>query len=222
MDTNLIKKVLSILIKHYKDYSRDNLNDPVDELIRTVLSQNTTDVNSDRAFTRLKTQFPVWDMILENGIEGELVEVIRPAGLGPTKAKRIISIIKEIKSREGRICLDRLRGMLDDEVLLYLTSIKGVGAKTAYCVMAFSFGRDLSPVDTHIYRVASRLDILPKGINKEKAHKLLNEVLPFGKRLVSHFALINHGRQICRARKPQCANCRVNKYCNYYKYINKI
>jgi endonuclease-3 len=222
MGINLIKKVLSILIEYYKGYSRENLSDPVDELIRTVLSQNTTDINSDRAFERLKVRFPKWNMLLNDSIESELVDIISPAGLGPTKAKRIIGIIGEIRKREGAISLDRLRYIVDNEALSYLMSIKGVGAKTAYCVMAFSFGRDLSPVDTHVHRVASRIGILPEKVSKEKAHKLLNDILPEGMRLKAHFALINHGRQICRARKPQCARCIVSKYCNYYKYINRI
>ncbi|MGQ9706279.1 MAG: endonuclease III domain-containing protein [bacterium] len=221
MNVKIINKIISILIEHYKNYSRDNLPCPVDELIRTVLSQNTTDLSSNRVFNLLKARFPTWEMVLEDGIESELKDIIRPAGLGPTKAERIIGILNQIKKREGVISLDRLRDMTDDTAISYLTDIKGIGAKTAYCVMAFSFGRDLSPVDTHVHRVATRIGILPEKVNIDKAHRLLNEVLPVGKRLMSHFALINHGRKVCRAKKPICVICPIIKHCNYCKYIEK-
>ena len=217
MEKKYIEKIVETLIDEYGALERENLADPLDELIRTITSQNTTDRLSDKVFKSLKERFPRWDMLLaSDGVKGEVEEVIRPAGLAPTKAERIIGIIRTIREREGSITLDRLREMPDDEVVSYLISMKGVGLKTAYCVLAFSLSRDVSPVDTHIHRVSTRIGIIPDDTTREKAHYILNDMLPEGRRYLAHLAMIKHGRIVCKARKPQCSDCCVKIHCDYY------
>ena len=186
----------------------------VDEIVATVLSQHTSDVNSERAFGQLKAEFASWEQVL--GATGERVaDAIRCGGIADQKARRIQQILAAIADREGRLDLRRLNGLTDQEVTDYLLTLPGVGPKTAACVLAFSMGRAAFPIDTHVHRVATRLGWLPAGTPADRAHRLLGPRVPPDIRYDLHVALITHGRTICRAQRPRCEECVLRDVCAY-------
>jgi endonuclease-3 len=179
--------------------------DPLDELILTVLSQNTSDANRDRAFAGLKARFKTWDEVVDAPTE-ELADAIRPGGIANVKAERIHRILNEIENREGKLDLARLAKLTDEEVAEYLSSLPGVGPKTVACVLVFSLGRAAFPIDTHVHRIAGRLGWIDRKLSAEKAHQTLSPRVPPELRYDLHVALIDHGRTICLARNPRCTD----------------
>lgn len=186
--------------------------DPIEELVLTILSQNTSDTNRDRAFAALREGYPTWEALAE-AREADLIRVIRPGGLANTKAPRILAVLREIRARDGGLRLDWMRGAPDEEIIDYLVSLPGVGRKTAACVLAFSLERPAIPVDTHVHRVATRLGLLPARTSAERAHDALDEAIPPRLRVPMHVALIRHGRAICKAARPRCETCPVRDLC---------
>jgi len=186
----------------------------VDELIATVLSQHTSDRNSERAFAGLKAAFPAWEQVLGAPPEA-LADVIRSGGIADQKARRIQRILAAIRDREGRIDLGRLRGLDDAAVEEYLTSLPGVGPKTAACVLVFAMGRAAFPVDTHVHRIALRLGWLPPRTTAAAAHQVLTPAVPPAIRYDLHLALITHGREVCKAQRPRCGACVLRDRCAY-------
>jgi endonuclease-3 len=184
---------------------------PLDELIKTILSQNTNDLNRDRAFRALKARCPEWKDALSLP-PGELARIIAPAGLGPTKGERIRDLLNSIYSNEREGLPDLCR-MNPAEGLEYLTGFKGVGPKTASCVLLFSCGVPVFPVDTHIYRVAGRLGLLPEGADRIKAHDVLGALFKPEHYLELHLNLIRLGREVCKSRRPACRNCPLQEKC---------
>ena len=180
----------------------------------TVLSQNTSDVNSDRAFAGLRARFPDWETVARAPV-GAVADAIRVGGLAQLKAPRIQHILATIEEREGRIDLGRLEGLPDAEVEAYLRSLPGVGRKTAACVLVFSLGRPAFPVDTHVHRVTGRLGWVPEAATADAAYDLLAEAVPPDVRYELHLALVIHGRTVCRARAPACGDCPVLTVCAY-------
>jgi endonuclease III len=178
----------------------------LDQLVGTVLSQHTSDVNSGRAFARLKARFPAWEQAA-HAPAGEIEDAIRCGGLARQKARRIKEILDAVDEREGRVDLSRLHDLDDPAAEAYLTSLPGVGVKTAACVLAFSMGRAAFPVDTHVHRVVTRLGWIPAGTTADKAYRLLAPRVPAGIRYDLHLALIRHGRTVCLARRPRCEEC---------------
>lgn len=186
----------------------------IDELVATVLSQHTSDINSERAFGKLKATFPGWDEVAD--APPDLVaDAIRSGGIAVRKTARIQRILATIEEREGRIDLDRLHGLDDAGVEAYLTSLPGVGPKTAACVLVFSMGRAAFPIDTHVHRIAIRLGWIPAGTTAERAHRLLTPQVPPGIRYDLHMALITHGRTVCRAPSPRCPECPLRDLCPF-------
>jgi endonuclease III len=186
----------------------------LDELVATVLSQHTSDRNSDRAFASLKERFPEWRDVLA-APAGAVADAIRMGGIADQKAVRIRRILAIVAEREGRLDLSRLHELDDAQVEAYLTSLPGVGPKTAACVLAFSMGRAAFPVDTHVHRVVTRLGWLPAGSTAEQAHALLRELVPADIRYDLHLALIAHGRGVCRPRRPACEVCVLRPRCAF-------
>ncbi|MGH3344004.1 MAG: endonuclease III domain-containing protein [Carbonactinosporaceae bacterium] len=184
----------------------------VDELIATVLSQHTSDRNTERAFAGLKARFPSWEAVVD-APTSEVADAIRSGGLADAKAPRIQRMLAAIEEREGAIDLVRLDELSDAEVEGYLTALPGVGPKTAACVLTFSMGRAAFPVDTHVHRLALRLGWLPPGATAEKAHRVLGPRVPPGIRYELHMALIKHGRTVCRAQRPRCPECVLRDLC---------
>ncbi len=195
--------------------------DPVDLLVETILSQNTSDVNSIRAFGRLKSAYPDYNMLL-SAPENEISEHIRIGGLPDIKAHRIKGALLRIKEDAGSIDLSFLKGMDKDAARDYLLSIPGVGPKTASVVLLFAFGMPFMPVDTHVYRVSRRLGLVPEDTNIEKAESILEEITPPDKYLTLHLNLIRHGRLICKARDPKHDQCSLWPICDYYQRATSL
>jgi endonuclease III len=186
--------------------------DPLEELLLTVLSQNTSDVNRDRAYASLRRRFRTWER-LAAASEEDVADAIRPGGLANTKAPRILAILKAIKERQGRLDLGWLQDASDEDVRTYLTSLPGVGPKTAACVLAFSLDRPALPVDTHVFRVANRLGYLPPKTGATAAHRLMEELVPARLRVSMHVGLIRLGREICKPGRPRCEICPLQDLC---------
>jgi endonuclease-3 len=186
----------------------------IDEVVATVLSQHTSDINSERAFAQLKATFPSWEQVA--GAPAELVaDAIRCGGIADQKARRIQQILAAIEEREGSLDLGRLHDLDDAAAEAYLRSLPGVGPKTAACVLTFSMGRPAIPVDTHVHRVATRLGWLPPNTTAGRAHGLLARRVPPAIRYDLHVAMITHGRTVCRAQRPRCETCVLRDLCAY-------
>jgi endonuclease-3 len=219
-----LRLILGRLNRSYGRPSHARGGDPLDSLIGTVLSQNTTDVNSGRAFAQLKARFPNWESVLD-ARPNRIATAIRSGGLGDIKARRIKRILRQIEEDRGRLDLSFLRRMPLGEARDYLTDLPGVGPKTAACVLLFSLHRAAFPVDTHVLRVSRRLGLIRPKTTMERAHEIF-EVLfegsasrDGGKRwssqamLALHLGLVRHGRQICAARRPRCDICPLFEIC---------
>lgn len=190
--------------------------DAVSELVLTILSQNTADTNSFRAFTALRARYATWDEVLAAPTD-ELVDVIRPGGLAPTKGPRIQHVLAEARAAtNGTWDLSFLDTMPLREARDWLVSLPGIGRKTAAIILLFNFGRPALPVDTHVHRVATRLGMLPPRTPLERAHDLLEEVLEPDEMYPFHVELIRHGRDTCRAPRPICGLCPLTDACAYY------
>lgn len=207
-----VRAILRRLQKRYGQLVPPRAVDPLEELILTVLSQHTSDLNADRAFTALRSAFPTWDDVAA-APTATVADTIRSGGLADTKSPRIQAILEEVHEREGSYDLARLRSLSDDEVRAYLTSLPGIGPKTAAVVLSFALGRDAIPVDTHVYRVATRLGLVPASASAERADRLLHDLVPEGLRTPLHVALIRLGREICKAPTPRCRSCPLKDLC---------
>jgi endonuclease-3 len=183
--------------------------DPLDELILTVLSQNTSDVNSFRAFESLRSRYPTWDRVAR-ARASSVANAIRPGGLANVKAPRILAILREIGPPYD---LSWMRTATDAEVREYLLALPGVGPKTAAVVLAFSLGRSALPVDTHVLRTAARLGLVPPKATADAAHAILEALVPPGLRVEMHVGLIRLGREICRPGRPKCEDCPLVDLC---------
>ncbi len=191
---------------------------PVDELVSTILSQSTSDSNRDRGFNALKERYPDWESVMMAPVE-EITDTIRPAGLANQKAPRIQAALKRIEEDRGELELDFLADIPLDEALAWLTSMNGVGRKTASIVMLFSFDRPAFPVDTHVHRVTGRLGLIGPKVTADKAHQILENMGRPDTYYSMHLNLIQHGRQICSARNPKCDNCPLSGECDYFKRV---
>src|SRR5215472_15694034 len=193
----------------------------LDEVVATVLSQHTSDVNSERAFARLKQRFPSWQQVAD--APAPLVaDAIRCGGIADQKARRIQQILAAIEEREGRIDLGRLHDLDDEAAAAYLESLPGVGPKTAACVLVFSMGRAAFPVDTHVHRVAIRLGWVPATATADKTYRLLAPRVPPDVRYDLHVELITHGRTVCRAQRPRCGECVLRDLCVYGRHRRDV
>jgi endonuclease III len=208
-----VREIYRRLSRHFGPLGPPRRLDPLEELIVTVLSQNTSDVNRDRAYAAMRARFPTWED-LARADPAELASAIRPGGLANIKAPRILSILHEISDREGgSLDLSWMRRTQADGVRDYLTSLPGVGPKTAACVLAFSLGRPALPVDTHVHRVARRLGFFDDRIDAGRAHLIMEELVPARLRVRMHVGLIRLGRTICRAGRPACQVCPLQDLC---------
>lgn len=186
--------------------------DPLEELILTVLSQHTSDANSERAYAALCKRFPTWDAVVRARTR-TVADTIRSGGLANTKAARIRAILREIHQREGSFDLSWMRNSPDDEVVAYLRSLPGVGPKTVAVVQAFALGRPTIPVDTHVHRVSRRLGLVPQKASAEVAHRILEDVVPSRLKVGMHVGLITLGREVCKAGRPRCEECPLAEVC---------
>src|SRR5215210_4271855 len=192
--------------------------DVLDMLVAVILSQATSDANSDRTYDALKKKFPTWDAVLR-AREQTLVETIRPGGLANQKAAVIRGLLREVKGRHGSFDLSSLRGLPAAEAVSYLASFRGVGPKTAACTLLFACGVEVFPLDTHIFRILRRVGLIPAKCSDQFAHEVMNRLVPAGKFYSFHVNLIRHGRQLCRPRDPLCERWPGVEYCDYGQII---
>jgi endonuclease-3 len=188
---------------------------PLAELVQTILSQNTSDINTERAFAGLWARFGAWPAILE-APTSEVADAIRSGGLADIKAPRIQGVLASIKADRGGLdnrSLDFLARLPLEEARAYLTSLNGVGPKTAACVLLFALGMPALPVDTHVHRVSKRLGLIGPKIAAEPAHRLLEAMMPQGEMFDAHMLLIRHGRVLCKALRPRCGECPLADVC---------
>ena len=212
-------RVAQIVRRLLREYPPDHparpqakAKDPLSELVFTTLSQNTSDLNRDRAWASMKRTFPTWKDVL-SARTSDLERAIAVGGLAKTKAPRIQAILREVIEREGRPSLARLKRMSDEEVVTYLETLPGIGPKTIACVLAFSLGRPRLPVDTHVQRVGSRLGIFEARAGARAAQSAIEAAVPPLDRVETHLALIAHGRTTCTALRPACDRCVLADVC---------
>jgi endonuclease III len=203
------------LVEYYGFPEWRNPLPPLDELVSTILSQNTNDNNRDRAFQALRDRFPTWETVRDAPAEA-VIEAIRPAGLANQKGPRIQAVLREITAERGELNLEFLREMETEEAHNWLMRFKGVGPKTTAIVLLFSLGKPAFPVDTHIYRVSGRLGLRPQNMNADQAHVHLEALFPPEAYYPAHLNLIRLGREICQARNPNCPVCPLQDLCAYY------
>jgi endonuclease III len=188
----------------------------IDELVSCILSQNTTDINRDRAFDALKAHYSTWQDVID-APTNELIDTIRSAGLSNQKAPRIQEVLRYIQLERGEFNIDFLADMPPNEAKTWLTNLNGIGPKTAAIVLCFSFNQPAFPVDTHIHRVGQRIGFLPEGISADNAHPVMEAIVPPDDYYAFHINMIQHGRSICKARMPQCQICPITALCDYYQ-----
>jgi endonuclease-3 len=214
--TNPSKRAVQIHEKLLEAFGEPTWRNPlpaVDELVSTILSQNTNDVNRDRAFNALTAKFATWESVRDASAD-EVVSAIRPAGLANQKGPRIQQVLRQITEERGDLDLSFLKDLPLEEARSWLTKFNGVGPKTAAIVLCFSLGRPAFPVDTHIYRVSGRIGLRPAAMTVEQAHPHLEAVFPPETYYAAHLNLIRLGREICHARKPECPKCPIRKLCD--------
>ncbi len=185
---------------------------PLDGLIGTVLSQHTSDVNSDAAFASLKRAFPTWQACMTAPAE-RVEHVIRCGGLARQKTRSIQAILRSLHADRSRLSLEFLRRWPMERARAYLRALAGVGPKTAACVLLFNLGKPALPVDTHVHRVSWRLGLIPDDASAEDAHQILEPACPPKQVYAFHILLIRHGRQVCKARNPRCRQCVLADIC---------
>ena len=193
---------------------------PLDQLISTILSQNTNDANSERAFQALRAAFPTWEQVRDAPPQA-VIAAIRSAGLANQKGPRIQAVLGEITAQRGELSLDFLAGWSAEDAQRWLLQFHGVGHKTAAIVLLFSLGKPAFPVDTHVQRVSGRLGLRPAGMNAEKAHAHLAALFPPESYYAVHMNLIRLGREVCHARRPDCPNCPLKAACDYFAGLNR-
>ena len=209
-----VRAVNDALEAHFGVPVRQGASDPLTSLIVTLLSQNTNDVNRDRAYASLRERFPTWERVRVASPQA-IAEAIRVGGLSRQKSVRIKRILQWVKERYGALSLDAIQDMPTQDVFELLGALPGVGLKTVSVLLAFACGRDVFPVDTHVHRISGRLGFVPANASAEKTHRLMADLVPKGKAYSFHINLLKFGRTLCKARRPCCSECFIVKHCLY-------
>ncbi len=215
-NADAVRRKLSAVIKRLEHaYGRPKVKpqaEPLGALVKTILSQNTSDLNSDRAYASLREAFPVWEKLL-TARPARVERAIRRGGLAKQKAGRILAILKKIKRERGRLSLRFIHKMETQAAVAWLIAFKGIGLKTACVVLAFACARDIFPVDTHVERVSQRLGLVPAKASADKVHLLLDPVIPKGRKQSLHLNMIRLGRELCKAQRTKCQECFLRQVC---------
>ncbi|MGE5464444.1 MAG: endonuclease III domain-containing protein [Syntrophothermus sp.] len=220
----LAKRAIQIherLIEFYGEPIWRNPLPAIDELVSTILSQNTNDINRDRAFNALRARFKTWHEV-RDAEEMDVINAIRPAGLANQKGPRIQQVLRSITEERGNLDLSFLGDLPVEEAKAWLTKFNGVGPKTAAIVLCFSLGKPAFPVDTHVYRVTGRIGLRPERMTVEQAHPHLESLFQPDTYYAAHLNIIRLGREICRARKPYCEKCPIIDLCDYGRAVSGI
>jgi endonuclease-3 len=207
-----IDQIVRLLRQEHGPRSWKPKRDPMSTLVATVLSQNTSDVNSERAFDSLMAAFGGWEAVADAS-PSEISRSIRAGGLAEIKARRIKNMLQEVGRERGGFDLDFLGSFSLAEAKAWLMKLPGVGPKTAACVLLFSLGRPALPVDTHVFRVARRLGLLHSKVSAGQAHEILENLIPAGQVYEFHLNMVEHGRKVCKAQRPRCHLCVLRELC---------
>jgi len=210
----LVRYITQNLEATYGVPINDSPFDPLDELILTILSQATTDTNSRRAFEKLKQRFPDWESA-RRAHPSSIAVAIKSGGLANAKSVAIKNALNEIKTRRGELDLSFLQTAPIEDARKFLTSLAGVGPKTAACVLLFACNREIFPMDTHILRITRRIGLVPEKFSDYQSHERMEKLVPPKKHYSLHVNLIRHGRQICRPQNPKCDKCSLIEHCDY-------
>lgn len=187
-------------------------HDPLSELVAVILSQNTSDANSGRAFNSLRSRFHTWEEVAEADTVS-IENAIKSGGLSRIKAARIKKILFTIMKQNGSLNLDFLGELPLHEAKAWLDELPGVGPKTVACVLLFAFGKPVFPVDTHVFRLSKRLGLIRNDVSANQAHRILGQIVPDEKVYQLHMNMVEHGRKICKAQRPYCDQCILDKMC---------
>lgn len=209
-------KIHERLLEFYGEPTWRNPLPAIDELVSTILSQNTNDINRDRAFNALRSRFSTWEQVRDANVR-DIVEAILPSGLANQKGPRIQQVLRSITEERGSLDLSFLKDLSVDEARNWLTRFNGVGPKTAAIVLCFSLDMPAFPVDTHVYRVTGRIGLRPEKMTVEQAHPHLESLFPPETYYAAHLNIIRLGREICQARRPRCEECPIRLLCDYGK-----
>ena len=207
-------KIHERLLEFYGEPIWRNPLPAIDELVSTILSQNTNDINRDRAFNALRARFSTWEQVRDANVV-DVVEAIRPSGLANQKGPRIQAVLRSITEERGSLDLSFLKELSVEEARKWLTKFNGVGPKTAAIVLCFSLDMPAFPVDTHVYRVTGRIGLRPEKMTVEQAHPHLESLFPSETYYAAHLNIIRLGREICQARRPRCDECPIRLLCDY-------
>lgn len=217
-----LARIASILRKTYgARQPQRRWDNPLDSLIHTLLSQNTTAANCERAYTHMRQRFQTWEAVAEAPLK-DLITAIRSGGLANIKAVRIKALLEEIWKMQGHFDLSFLRDLSDEEVRAYLGRFKGIGSKTVACVLLFNLGRPAFPVDTHVFRVCRRLGLLDSQPSPEKAQEYLESQVRPRDCHALHVHLVEHGRAVCKAHHPACDKCSLSALCAHARRMDSV
>lgn len=213
-DEKPVRYIIQNLERAYGVPANERASDPLDMLVKIILSQATSDTNSDRTFATLKKRFPTWDAVLR-AREATIADAIRSGGLANQKAVVIKSVLRQIKEERGTLDLNFLHEFSAEEAVQYLARFRGIGPKTIACTMLFACRKEVFPLDTHIFRILRRVGLIPQKCTDTRAHEIMNRIVPPGKFYSFHVNLVRHGRKLCRPRDPLCERCPIIEYCDY-------
>ncbi|GAC1364143.1 MAG: endonuclease III [Ktedonobacteraceae bacterium] len=220
--------VYELLVETYGAPHNEPDYDPLGGLVGTILSQHTSDINSGRAYQQLIATFPTWEEVRDAPTH-LVADAVRSGGLANIKARRIQDVLHDLTERQeadkypgplGDYLLHTLEGKQPEESWRYLRSFSGVGPKTAACVLMFNLNKPVLPVDTHVHRTSMRLGLIGPKVNADQAHTLFAKVTPPEWVYPLHVNLITHGRRVCHAQRPACAECTLYKECAYVGSVN--
>lgn len=209
-----LRYIVQNLERAYGVPRNERASDPLDMLIKIILSQATSDTNSHRTFAALKERFPSWDDALR-ARTSTIAATIRSGGLSNQKAKVIKEVLRQIKEEHGSLDLNFLHDFDAGAAVAYLKQFRGIGPKTIACTLLFACRKEVFPLDTHIFRVLRRVGLIPQKCTDQRAHEIMNRIVPEGKFYSFHVNIIRHGRALCRPREPLCERCPIVEYCDY-------
>ncbi len=209
-----VRYIIQNLERTYGVPENRRASDPLDMLVKIILSQATSDTNSERTFAALKKRFPVWDSLLR-ARASTIAATIRSGGLANQKAAVIKDLLRQIKEEHDTLDLNFLHDLSSEEATRYLSQFRGIGPKTIACTLLFACLKEVFPLDTHIFRILRRVGLIPQSCTDRRAHEIMNTIVPTGKFYSFHVNLIRHGRSLCRPRDPLCEHCPIVEYCDY-------
>ncbi|OLE52749.1 MAG: hypothetical protein AUG51_16340 [Acidobacteria bacterium 13_1_20CM_3_53_8] len=209
-----VRYIIQNLERTYGVPENKRASNPLDMLVKIILSQATSDTNSHRTFAALKKRFPTWDDALR-ARASTIAATIREGGLANQKAAVIKDLLKQIKREHGTLDVSSLHNLDVEEARKYLSQFRGIGPKTIACTLLFACRKEIFPLDTHIFRVLRRVGLIPQKCSDRRAHEIMDRIVPHGKFYSFHVNLIRHGRSLCRPREPLCERCPIVEYCDY-------